>query len=285
MYRQIVIKIMAKWWTTTYRVMGNSKSVNAFQSKLKRLTKCKDCKRFGVYIGDIFNEFNTSQYNKAYVAFIDPNSVNRINNKTLEFVAKSTCRMVHEVEKVIKTNYPMLNIYYIESKLGVCVFNTNDYVNIAFSADEMAKYQDFRYDNDDCDEFEILGVEIRSMPVLDELHKNLSVQLPLEKFSEQGLVLNVFYKVNNEKRIIYAFHYIKDCDSYTFDVKTNTISYSRWYLKKRISRKCTNENQLRKFMSDYTKQSLKKMLVDVINKDVTKNLVSTYKIECFNNAA
>lgn len=309
MYRQIVIKIMPNWCTTTYRVMGDSKSVNAFQSKLMRLAKFENLGGMGVYIGNFFDEFNASQYNDTYRAFIDIDSVDCIDGETLEFTVTSAYRKVYEVEEVIESNYPMLSIYYIESELGMCVFNTNDYANSAFSADEIAKYQDFRYDNDDCDdcnddcddckddcddckdecvkvdEFKILGVEIFSMPVLDELHKNLSVQLPLEKFNKQGLILNVYYKVNNKMRIIHAFHYIRDIYSYTSDMKTHNIRVSRENLMRRISRRCTNENQLRYFMSDYTKQSLKKMLVDVINKDVTKNLVSTYKIECFNNAA
>lgn len=302
MYRQIVIKIMA-WCTTIYRVKGNSESVNAFHSKLMRLAKYENldemgvCNGMGVYIGYFFDEFNASQYNDTYRAFIKIDFVNRIDDETLQFTVASEYRKVDMVEKVVNSHYPMLNIYYIEGKLdmGMCVFDTNDYANIAWSADEMAIYQDFRCDNDDCDdyedeclqvdEFEIMDVDLFSSPVLDELHENLSVQLPLEKFNEQGLILNVLYKVNNDIRVMHAFHYIKDCNSYSFHSKTNDIYESRCRLMERIARRCTNENQLRYFMSDYTKQSLKKMLVDVINKDVTENLVSTYKIGCFNNAA
>ena len=294
MYRQIVIKIMPNWCTTTYRVKGDSKSVNAFQSKLMRLAKFENLDGMGVYIGNFFDEFNASQYNDTYRAFIDIDSVDCIDGETLEFTVTSAYRKVYEVQEVIESNYPMLSIYYIESELGMCVFNTNDYANSAFSADEMSKYQNFEND-DDCEDykdecaevenFDIMSVDLFSSPVLDELQENLSVQLPLEKFNEQGLILNVLYRVNNDIRVMHAFHYIKDCNSYTFHMKTNDIHNSRCRLMERISRKCTNENQLRYFMSDYTKQSLKKMLVDVINKDAMMNLVCTYKIGHLNNAA
>ena len=114
---------------------------------------------------------------------------------------------------------------------------------------------------------------------LNNLRNKLSIKLPNKKFSEQMLILSVKYKINNEYKIIRSLHFIKRPDRNTLQDTLKHIESVKNDIFNRVKNNCDKEQSLISFMSSYTKTSLQKMIMEIINDDVnSKDNVSTYEI-------
>lgn len=125
----------------------------------------------------------------------------------------------------------------------------------------------------------IVDVNFEYSSSLNNLKNKLSIKLPIKKFNEQMLILSVKYKVQNEYKMIRALHFIKCSDRNTLQETLKHIDNAKTDVFNKVKNNCTKEKSLMSFMSTYTKTSLQKMIMEIINDDVnSKDNVSTYEI-------
>jgi hypothetical protein len=125
----------------------------------------------------------------------------------------------------------------------------------------------------------IVDVNFEYSSSLNNLKNKLSIKLPIKKFNEQMLILSVKYKVQNEYKMIRALHFIKCSDRNTLQETLKHIDNAKTDVFNKVKNNCTKEKSLMSFMSTYTKTSLQKMIMEIINNDVnSKDNVNTYEI-------
>lgn len=125
----------------------------------------------------------------------------------------------------------------------------------------------------------IVDVNFEYSSSLNNLKNKLSIKLPIKKFNEQMLILSVKYKVQNEYKMIRALHFIKCSDRNTLQETLKHIDNAKTDVFNKVKNNCTKEKSLMSFMSTYTKTSLQKMIMEIINNDVNKKEnVNTYEI-------
>lgn len=123
MYRQIVIKIMANWCTTTYKVIGDKKQLNELYSKLNNIPHNKTCEYGDFSIDDFFSSLDYNTNGKSYRG---GGCVLELNKNVLSFYITSAYRRCDEIFESINDKYRGLSVYYFELEGGMCVYETND---------------------------------------------------------------------------------------------------------------------------------------------------------------